>query len=78
MAKIVIEIENCKECPHFYIDNGYSTDGFDFMEDWNCKKMKRKIQGGVGCVSMERKAVSSHRTPGGAGFSGSGGVEVVE
>lgn len=47
MAKIVIEIENCKSCPHFYIDNEYSTDGFDRMEDWNCKKVNRKIQGAV-------------------------------
>ena len=47
MAKIVIEIDNCKQCPNFYTDNFYSTDGFDRMEDWNCKKENRKIQGAV-------------------------------
>ena len=47
MPKIAIEVENCKSCPHFYEDNGYSTDGFDFMIDWNCKKMSKKLQGSV-------------------------------
>lgn len=33
MAKIVIEIENCKQCPYFKTANPFSSDGFDFMED---------------------------------------------
>jgi hypothetical protein len=47
MPKIVIEIENCKGCPYFYTDNQRSSDGWDRMEDWNCKKEKRKIEGAV-------------------------------
>lgn len=33
MTQIVIDIKNCKECPHFKADNFYSTDGWDRMED---------------------------------------------
>jgi len=47
MAKIVIDIENCKQCPLFYTTNQYSTDGFDRMEDWMCKKANKKIRGAV-------------------------------
>lgn len=47
MAKIEIEIENCSKCPHFYTGNQYSTDGWDRMEDWMCKKADRKIRGSV-------------------------------
>jgi len=47
MAK-AIPIEKCKDCPHKFADNHYSTDGWDRMETWKCKLAKdRKIQGGV-------------------------------
>jgi hypothetical protein len=47
MAKIVIEIKSCKECPHFKTANQWSSDGWDRMEDWMCTKADKKIQGGV-------------------------------
>ena len=48
MAKIVIEINSCKQCPNFKTGNFYSSDGFDSMEDWMCTKSENKvIQGGV-------------------------------
>ena len=49
MTKIVIEIENCKECPFHKIGEVSSTDGWDRMEDWMCTKETphKKIQGAV-------------------------------
>ena len=38
MAKIAIEINTCKECPHFKTMNYWSSDDFDRMEDWCCTK----------------------------------------
>jgi hypothetical protein len=47
--KIAVEINSCKQCPHFITENHYSSDGWDKMEDWVCNKMepKKKIQGAV-------------------------------
>jgi len=45
--KIFIEINSCKECPYFTTKNHYSTDGFDFMEDWVCTKANLIIQKAV-------------------------------
>lgn len=36
--RIAIEIESCVSCPHFTKTNFWSTDGWDKMEDWICKK----------------------------------------
>jgi hypothetical protein len=47
MARIVIEIENCKQCPYFKTDTPWTSDGFDFMEDWICTKENKTIQGAV-------------------------------
>jgi len=47
MPEIKLEIKNCKECKYFTTKNQYSTDGFDFMEDWFCTKEDKKIQGAV-------------------------------
>lgn len=47
MAKIIIEIENCEKCPFFEKINPWSTDGFDFMIDWYCKKSDKTIQKSV-------------------------------
>lgn len=59
MAKIVIEIKNCKECPHFTTANQWSSDGWDRMEDWICQKHnenKAPIRNGKGdIISYERK-----------------------
>ena len=38
MAKVAIEINSCKECPHFKTMNQWSSDDFDRMEDWCCTK----------------------------------------
>ena len=47
MAQILIEIPNCKSCPHFKTANPFSSDGWDRMEDWICGKTEKKIQGAV-------------------------------
>jgi len=47
MTKIIVDIQSCQECSFFYTDKQYSTDGFDFMENWNCRKKDKKIQGAV-------------------------------
>ena len=36
MAKIIIDIKTCKECPHFSTENPWSSDGWDRMIDWRC------------------------------------------
>ncbi len=41
--KIIIEINSCKECPHFKITGTSSTDGFDRGEDWHCVKADKSI-----------------------------------
>lgn len=38
MIKVAIEINSCKECPHFKTMNHWSSDDFDKMEDWCCTK----------------------------------------
>ena len=47
MAKIVIEIKSCRECPFFKITEVSSTDGWDRGEDWYCVKAGGKIAGFV-------------------------------
>ncbi len=47
MIKIEIEINSCKQCTHFKTDNQWSSDGWDKMEDWICKKINKKIEGCV-------------------------------
>lgn len=47
MTKIIIDIKSCKECPNFETKNHHSTDGWDRMEDWFCKKEQKIIQGAV-------------------------------
>jgi len=50
-----IPIKECGECPHKVATNFYSTDGWDSMEDWECKLLPgdtdgnehKKIQGAV-------------------------------
>lgn len=40
-------ITNCKFCKYHGTRNYYSSDGYDRMEDWYCKKNEQKIQGAV-------------------------------
>lgn len=47
MAKIIIDIKNCKKCPHLKITDTYSSDSWDRMDDWHCSKENKKIQGAV-------------------------------
>ena len=43
MTLITIEIESCKKCPNFGTENPWSSDGWDRMEDWVCKKNGKTI-----------------------------------
>ena len=45
--KIVIDIKNCRGCPHFETKNPCSSDGWDRMEDWFCKKEQKTISKAV-------------------------------
>lgn len=47
MAQIVLEIVNCRQCPHFKTANQWSSDGWDKMEDWVCDKNNKIIQESV-------------------------------
>lgn len=47
MAKIVIVVSSCRQCPHFIITGVSSTDGWDRGEEWFCNKAKKKIAGFV-------------------------------
>lgn len=46
---ITIEINSCKECPHFKEERYYSPDSFEAPSyDWYCMKLdKKKIRGYV-------------------------------
>ncbi len=46
--EIKINIENCKECPHFNAKRKYTSDSFENVFDWLCKKAdNKKIAGYV-------------------------------
>jgi hypothetical protein len=48
MTTIKIEINSCKDCPHFEQKRYYTDDSFELAYDWHCKKEDgRKIQGYV-------------------------------
>lgn len=47
MALVIVEIESCKECPHFKTANQWSSDGWDSMEYWVCSKVDKTIQKSV-------------------------------
>jgi NMD protein affecting ribosome stability and mRNA decay len=47
MAKIAIEINSCKNCPFFDERNPWSSDSWDRMIDWYCKKSEKVIEGSV-------------------------------
>ena len=42
-----IPIKECRECPHKNATNFYSTDGWDRMEDWECKLLPGETEGNV-------------------------------
>jgi len=42
-TKVVLEIKNCSQCPHFRASMPYSTDGFDSGSDWKCSKSDKVI-----------------------------------
>lgn len=39
--------KQCNHCKFFTTKNHWSTDGFDHMEDWFCKKEEKTIQSSV-------------------------------
>lgn len=46
--EIVIEIKNCKGCPHFKEERHYTADSFERAFDWFCgKENNKKIAGYV-------------------------------
>lgn len=51
-VKIQVEISSCQECQFHKIDNRWSSDGWDRMEDWIYTKAGRKI---AGCVEWHDK-----------------------
>ena len=53
MVQILIEISSCRDCPFFEIKREYSTDGWDRVSDWHCKKKDKAISN---CVDW-------HETP---------------
>lgn len=48
-VEIKLEITSCADCPFLSKENQWSSDGWDRMEDWICKKHNppKKIQGAV-------------------------------
>ena len=40
--KIEIEIKSCKECPHFKRERMYTSDSWEEVYNWFCKKKKNK------------------------------------
>ena len=45
MPTLKIEINSCKECPHFNSKRYYTADSFEDAFNWYCKKAdNRKIQ----------------------------------
>jgi hypothetical protein len=47
VRKVRLVMDSCEKCPNFAEENPYSTDGFDRMIDWVCKKANKTIQGAV-------------------------------
>ena len=46
--KAVLEITNCKQCPHWSQERYYTADSFELAFDWFCGKCdNKKIQGYV-------------------------------
>lgn len=39
MARLVFDIDSCINCPSMVSTNQWSSDGWDRMEDWECKDM---------------------------------------
>lgn len=47
MTQIILDINNCTECPHHKRSRVYTEDSFEHIEEWFCKKADRKISGYV-------------------------------
>ncbi len=41
--KISFDIKNCQECPFLDSSRSYSTDGWDRVTDWTCKRVNKSI-----------------------------------
>jgi hypothetical protein len=42
MAKIIVDIKNCKQCPFFKEERHYTADSFEHAYNWFCKKENNK------------------------------------
>lgn len=42
MPSIIVEINNCKECPHFKEERYYTGDSWEIAHNWFCKKENNK------------------------------------
>ncbi len=48
MPKIILEIDNCKDCPYLIQKRIYSADSYELAHDWLCDKANnQKIEGYV-------------------------------
>jgi hypothetical protein len=47
MKLVVLQMEICQDCPNMETANPWSSDGWDLMVDWVCKKANRTIQKSV-------------------------------
>jgi hypothetical protein len=50
--RIVVDITNCRECPHFK-RHDYSTDGWDRVSDWHCTKADKAI---TSCIDWHEES----------------------
>lgn len=41
--EVKLEINSCDKCPFHKVTKSYSTDGWDRVEDWECKKVGKVI-----------------------------------
>lgn len=55
MYKIELEIKNCKQCPFFKEERHYTSDSFEIVFDWFCKKKNNKKIAGYVEYSDENK-----------------------
>lgn len=46
MPEIKITIKSCEECPFLKKETVYTSDSFEHVEKWICKKQRNKVIGG--------------------------------
>lgn len=53
--EVKLEINSCDKCPFHKVTKSYSTDGWDRVEDWECKKVNKVIEKMIG--TFEKVAI---------------------